>query len=78
MNQTDETIESLDHLIDADPTNASAYYRRGRLHWKSGRHAAAITDFNTSAELDPKGPGATAATHAMSIMSFFNPDQFNP
>lgn len=78
MTQPDETIESLDRLIDANPTDATAYYRRGRLHWKAGHRAAAITDFNTSAALNPDGPGATAAAHAMSIMSFFNPDQFNP
>lgn len=78
MSETDETLEQLNELIAANPDDAAAYYRRGSLLWKLDRRGAAITDFNTSARLDPDGPGAVAAEHAMAIMNFFNPDQFNP
>lgn len=78
MNSTTETIEQLSRLIEQNPDDPQAYYRRGSLYWKLGQRAAAITDFNTSARIDPDGPGAVAAEHAMAIMSFFNHDQFNP
>lgn len=78
MNDIDESIELLNDMIERNPDDAQAYYRRGSLHWKLGHRAAAITDFNASARIDPDGPGAVAAEHAMSIMNFFNPDQFNP
>lgn len=71
-------MEQLNELIAANPRDAEAYYRRGRLYWKMGQRGAAISDYNRSAEIDPNGPGAIAAEQAMSIMNFFNPDQFNP
>ncbi|GFI06396.1 hypothetical protein IMSAGC006_01139 [Muribaculaceae bacterium] len=74
----EEELAALDAVVRAEPDNADAVYRRGRLLWKLGRCGAAITDFNTAAELDPSGPGREAAEHAMSIMSFFNPDLYNP
>lgn len=75
---TDKTLEELNDIIAANPDDADALYRRGSLLWKMGRRGAAISDFNASAAIDPAGPGATAADHAMSIMNFFNPDQLNP
>lgn len=72
------TLEELNSIIAANPTDADALYRRGSLLWKMGKRGAAISDFNASAAIDPNGPGATAADHAMSIMNFFNPDQLNP
>lgn len=73
-----QTLEELNDIIAANPTDADALYRRGRMLWKMGKRGAAISDFNASAAIDPDGPGATAAEHAMSIMNFFNPDQLNP
>ncbi len=79
MMDAEEELAALDAVVRAEPDNADAVYRRGRLLWKlDGRRGAAITDFNTAAELDPSGPGREAAEHAMSIMSFFNPDLYNP
>lgn len=72
------SLEQLNELIAANPQDADAYYRRGRLYWKLGQRGAAISDYNRSAAIDPNGPGAVAAEQAMSIMNFFNPDQFNP
>lgn len=59
-------------------TEAEELYQRGREAWKHGRRGEAVSLFNESAALDPNGPGAAAAEHAMQIMNFFNPDQFNP
>lgn len=76
---TDTTeLDELNRRVDANPADAAAVYARGRLLWKLGRRGAAITDFNTAARLDPSGPGAEAAAHAMRIMEFFNPDIYNP
>lgn len=78
MKPEDLTLEQLNALIAENPDNAMAYYWRGRMYWKLGQRGAAISDYNRSAAIDPDGPGSTAAEHAMSIMNFFNPDQFNP
>ncbi|MDE7389193.1 MAG: hypothetical protein K2M97_08100 [Muribaculaceae bacterium] len=78
MNHNEDTLDELNALIAANPNDADALYRRGRLHWNLGHRGAAISDFNASAELNPTGPGTTAAEHAMAIMDFFNPDLLNP
>ncbi len=73
MTEIEKQIEELTSHIDSHPDDAMALYRRGSLYWKLGQRAAAITDFNASALLDPNGPGAAAADHAQSILDFFNP-----
>lgn len=73
MTEIEKQIEELTARIAADPADAAALYRRGSLYWKLGQRAAAITDFNASALLDPTGPGAAAADHVRSILDFFNP-----
>lgn len=73
MNDIEKEIAALSAHIDSNPDDAAALYRRGSLHWKLGNRAAAITDFNASARLDPDGPGAAAAAHALDILNFFNP-----
>lgn len=71
--EIEQQIRDLDAQIAANPKDALALYRRGSLHWKLGHRAAALTDFNTSAALDPQGPGASAAANLNSILNFFNP-----
>ncbi len=73
MNEIEQEIAALTAKIAADPNDARTLYRRGSLYWKLGRRAEALTDFNASANLDPAGPGAAAATHAQEILDFFNP-----
>lgn len=73
MTEIEQEIAALTARIEARSDDAAAFYRRGSLYWKLGQRAAAITDFNTSARLDPDGPGAAAATHALDILDFFNP-----
>lgn len=73
MTEIEQEIAALTARIAADPNDAAALYRRGSLYWKLGQRAAAITDFNASAAIDPDGPGAAASAHAQSILDFFNP-----
>ena len=73
MTEIEKQIAELTVKIDTNPDDAMALYRRGSLYWKLGQRAAAITDFNASALLDPNGPGAAASAHAQSILDFFNP-----
>lgn len=73
QSEIEQQINELSALIDANPSDAMALYRRGSLHWKLGHRAAAITDFNASAALDPSGPGAAAAANATQILDFYNP-----
>lgn len=73
MTEIEQEIAALTAQIDKNPDDATALYRRGSLYWKLGQRAAAITDFNASALLDPTGPGAAASAHAQSILDFFNP-----
>lgn len=69
------------HNIESSPTNiaqAAELYRQGAEAWKKGDRAKAMTLYSRSAELDPDGPGVQALNMTREIMSFFNPDQFNP
>lgn len=65
-------------LTTAEPLSADAVYQRGKRHMKNGNRAAALSDFNRAATLDPNGPGALAAGHLNDIFNFFNPDIYNP
>ncbi|MDE6145201.1 MAG: hypothetical protein K2O38_00650 [Muribaculaceae bacterium] len=73
MTEIEKQIAELTVRINATPDDAMALYRRGSLHWKLGHRAAAMTDFNASALIDPEGPGAAAAAHALAILDFFTP-----
>ncbi len=71
-------IQRLTDHISLNPSDADALMQRGSLLWKLDRRGQAISDFNSAAAIDPDGPGAAAAAHAMQIMNFFNPDLLNP
>lgn len=80
MQTTDiqQEIARLTAIIDANPADADALYRRGALYWKLGNHGAALSDYNASAAINPSGPGATAARGVRGILDFTNPDLYNP
>ncbi len=71
-------LSSLSGMIAARPDDADLYYRRGRLHWRAGAQAAAITDYEHALALDPASPAKQALEMARSVMDFFNPDLLNP
>ena len=52
--------------------------RRGKLYWKCGRRAEAITDFNSAVALDPQSPAGAYLDMTTDIMDFYNTDLYNP
>lgn len=71
-------IDALTLQIKMMPRLASNYYERGKLFWRMGNRASAITDFNTALSLDPNSPAATYLKMANDILDFYNHDLYNP
>lgn len=78
MQEIIKEIEQLARRIDENPNDGDALYRRGTLRWKIGQRAGALSDLNAAADLNPAGPAAAAVANLNEIMSFFNPDLYNP
>lgn len=57
---------------------AAALAEKGKLLWKTGDRAGAISAYEASAQQDPDGPGALLLEHSRQIMDFFDPNQLNP
>lgn len=79
--ETDKLIEAerrLTELVEANPGDADARYRRGRLRWQLGDRAGAISDYEHAAAADPSSPAVAALQMTRQIMDFFNPDLLNP
>lgn len=57
---------------------AEKLYREGVEAWRRGERGRAMSLYAESAELDPDGPARHALEMADDIMSFFDPNQFNP
>ncbi len=51
---------------------------RGKINWRLGNRGSAIGDYRKACAINPKSPAAVALEQADEIMSFFNPDIFNP
>lgn len=83
MNKED-IIRELSAKIEDAGTETSAteladlYFQRGMALWGTDERARAMNDYARAVELNPDSPAAQALDMARSIMSFFNPDQFNP
>ena len=73
-----DAISALSGMIAAHPDDSDLYYQRGRLHWRTGEHAAAITDYEHAVALNPESPARQTLEIARSVMDFFNPDLLNP
>lgn len=79
--EKDKLIEEerrLTELAEANPDDADARYRRGRLRWSLGDRAGAISDYEHAAAADPASPAVAALQMTRQIMDFFNPDLLNP
>lgn len=74
----EEAENRLTEMIDANPDDADARYRRGRLRWRMGNRAGAISDYEHAADSDPSSPAVAALQMTREIMDFFNPDLLNP
>lgn len=68
----------LNSLIERNPNDAEALYQRGRLHWRLGQRALAISDYSSSSLINPEGKATYALQQAQEIENFFNPDLLNP
>lgn len=71
-------IDRLSKIIELNPDNDSAFYERGKLYWRMGRKADAMTDFNAAVHINPESPARLRLEMANDIMSFFNTDILNP
>ena len=74
----DQAERRLTELVEANPDDADARYRRGRLRWRLGDRAGAISDYEHAAAADPASPAVAALQMTRQIMDFFNPDLLNP
>lgn len=71
-------IKLLSEKIVKSPECDELYYERGKLYWKAGRRAEAITDFNSAKTINPKSPAAEYLNMVNDIMDFYNTDIYNP
>lgn len=78
MDNIKSCISRLSTLIDHNTATSDTYFRRGKLYWRLGERAAAITDFNHAVALDPQSPAKAYLHMTDEIMDFFNPDIYNP
>lgn len=57
---------------------AERHFLRGKLLWRIGEHARAMSDYACASEFDPSSPAAKALEQARDIAGFFNPNLYNP
>lgn len=71
-------IGELSGRISANPGDAEALYRRGKLYWKAGERGAALTDLNAATAIDPDCGAAEYLKMLGDIMDFYHTDLYNP
>ncbi len=69
--------EALDALAKL-PADADALYMKGKILWKMGRKAEAMSSYASAVDLNPDSPAAIALAQARQIMNFYNKDLYNP
>ena len=77
-NRVDDAIIALDLAIKSDADNDKPYFTRGKMHWRLGNRSQAITDYEHAVAINPNSPARIALDNAHDVISFFNPDIFNP
>ena len=78
QNRLEEAIISLNNAIEIDAYNDQLYFQRGKLHWRLGNRSQAITDYEHAVAINPQSPARIALDNAQDVISFFNPDLYNP
>jgi tetratricopeptide (TPR) repeat protein len=48
-----ESLIDYSRVIELDPKNVGAYFRRGNVHFDLREYAAALNDYSNSLKLDP-------------------------
>lgn len=76
--QYDKALARLDHAIEVCPSDSVMWYERGRLYWRLGNKADAISDFEEALYLDRESPARHALQLARDVMDFYNTDLLNP
>ena len=71
-------INELTEKINKSPENDDLLYQRGKLYWKAGKRAEAITDFNSAKAINPESPAVEYLNMVNDIMDFYNTDLYNP
>lgn len=74
-NEIERALKALE-VYAAD--DARANYLRGRICWRQGDKAGAMSYYKRAADADPDSPAVIALEQARGIMAFFNKDLYNP
>ena len=74
----EEAMSTLNMLIAENPTDDRVLFDRGKLKWRLGDRAGAMSDYSKATGLNPDSPAAMALEQARDIAGFFNPDLYNP
>lgn len=77
-NRLGEAALALEGLIATDPSDAEAWYLRGKVAWRMGERSRAVTCYEHAAGLDSSSPAVIALEQARDIEAFFNHDLLNP
>lgn len=75
---SENRLSEAEELLKQAGDSARADYLRGRLAWRRGDHAQAITMYRRAAEQEPDGPASVALEQAQEIMAFYHKDLYNP
>lgn len=65
-------------LSEENKARAVDLARQGKALWQQGKRREAISAYEESAQIDPRGPGAVLLEHSRTIMDFFCKDFYNP
>lgn len=74
----EEAAAELENLIASDCADAKVWYLRGKIWWRTGNSAKAMSCYSKSVALDCNSPAKYALSQARDIADFFNPDLLNP
>lgn len=77
-NKLEEAMVLLNGILAAEPDNADALFRRGKIYWRLGNRSKATSDYAAAALADPDSPAVQALEQARDIENFFIPDLLNP
>ncbi len=73
-----EAVKLIGEMISESPDSDSLYFNRGKLLWRLGDRAGAMSDYAKAVDLNPESPAAMALEQAYDVANFFNPDLYNP
>ena len=75
---SENRLSEAEELLSEAGDSPQANYLRGRLAWRRGNQAEAISMYKRSADQDPDGPASVALAQAQEIMKFYHRDLYNP